>query len=90
MDGRARNTTGGEHIPIYEYLCDQCNHAFELLVTRSATPACPRCDGTELQKRVSAPAAPHKSAAIVAAGRALAEREGHMSHYRRVNGKIVD
>ncbi len=77
-------------MPIYDYACRRCKHNFELLVISSTVPACPHCGATRLQILMSAPAAPGKSAGIMAAGRARAAKAGHTSHYRHSNGKIVD
>lgn len=45
-------------MPMYEYRCEPCDHAFETLVRSSSdTPTCPRCRGTELRKQFSVPAA---------------------------------
>ncbi len=44
-------------MPLYEYLCTQCRHQFELL-QRFSDPqvtACPRCGG-EVQQLISPPA----------------------------------
>ena len=41
-------------MPIYEYECDACRHACELLVHSGARPKCPKCDSAALQKRLSA------------------------------------
>jgi len=40
-------------MPIYEYVCGGCGHAFEALVRSSETPSCPACAGTELEKQFS-------------------------------------
>jgi len=40
-------------MPVYEYVCDGCQHAFEELVLGQERPTCPRCGGTELQKQHS-------------------------------------
>lgn len=41
-------------MPIFEYRCERCGHAFETLVTRSeAAPACPRCGGDRVAKQWS-------------------------------------
>ena len=40
-------------MPIYEYVCERCDHGFETLVRGSAEPACPRCDARELRRRLS-------------------------------------
>jgi putative FmdB family regulatory protein len=77
-------------MPFYEYTCKKCDQTFEFLVMSSTVPACPGCGSTRLEKLISAPAAPGKSKSIIAAGRARAARAGHLSHYKRSNGKIVD
>ena len=44
-------------MPIYEYECPTCSERFEKLVKMSdPTPACPKCEGTEVRKLVSAAA----------------------------------
>lgn len=40
-------------MPIYEYRCQQCNNEFETLVLKGATPACPACQSTSLERQVS-------------------------------------
>jgi len=40
-------------MPIFEYACRQCGHAFEALVRASAVPTCPRCQTTQLDKQLS-------------------------------------
>jgi putative FmdB family regulatory protein len=77
-------------MPLYDYLCKKCGQVSELLVMGSTKPVCPHCGGRRLARQVSAPIAPGRSAAIIAAGRARAAKQGHASHYRRVNGKVVD
>ena len=49
-------------MPIYEYQCDECRAAFELLIRGAETPACPECGGHELEKLLSVPAAHTASA----------------------------
>lgn len=41
-------------MPIFEYVCRECNHRFEQLVQGSAQAACPQCKGTTLEKQFSA------------------------------------
>lgn len=84
------NAAKVKRMPLYDYSCKKCDHTFELLVRASTVPACPRCGGSDLDKLMSAPAPPGKSAAIATAGRARAAQAGHLGHYRRVNGKVVD
>jgi putative FmdB family regulatory protein len=40
-------------MPIYEYLCRDCHHPFETLVTAERRPACPTCGSANLDKQVS-------------------------------------
>ena len=47
-------------MPIYEYRCRTCDHLFQKLQPMSAGPAgvrCPRCDGSEVERQLSAFAA---------------------------------
>ena len=41
-------------MPIFEYVCRECNHRFELLVQGATAPACPSCKATSLEKQFSA------------------------------------
>ena len=40
-------------MPIFEYVCGECNHRFELLVYGSTEAACPKCLATKLEKQIS-------------------------------------
>jgi putative FmdB family regulatory protein len=40
-------------MPIYEYRCCGCAHAFEALVRSGDTPACPACGTADLERLVS-------------------------------------
>lgn len=45
-------------MPIYEYHCEPCDHAFETLVrTSSDVPKCPKCGNERVAKQFSVPAA---------------------------------
>jgi putative FmdB family regulatory protein len=37
-------------MPLFEYACKSCDHRFEWLTRGSATPECPSCHGTDLEK----------------------------------------
>jgi putative FmdB family regulatory protein len=40
-------------VPIFEYICRDCHHRFETLVTASRQPACPSCQSRTLDKQLS-------------------------------------
>lgn len=44
------------NMPIFDFVCTTCQHAFEALVRGSTLPACPSCGGTEIEKQLSLPA----------------------------------
>jgi putative FmdB family regulatory protein len=37
-------------MPLFEYICSSCGHAFEALVRGGEAPACPECGCRELQR----------------------------------------
>jgi len=45
-------------MPIYEYECRDCRQRFEYLLRGDDVPTCPACASKNLQKQISAPAAP--------------------------------
>ncbi len=79
-------------MPIYEYSCRGCGHEFELLLRRGTAPACPSCEGVDLDKLVSLPrihsdarkgrslAAAKKRDAKLGKDRMRAQREYELSH----------
>ncbi len=77
-------------MPLYDYRCQRCGHHFELLVRAGSTPACTECGAAALDRLVSAPVAPGKSKAIIAASRKKAAREGHFSNFSKAEqGKLL-
>lgn len=40
-------------MPIFEYVCKECNHEFEALVYGSETATCPKCHGSKLSAQLS-------------------------------------
>jgi putative FmdB family regulatory protein len=40
-------------MPIFEYVCRDCHHEFETLVTAERRPACPSCQSQALDKQLS-------------------------------------
>lgn len=74
-------------MPLYDFHCPRCAKTLELLLKLNASaPHCPDC-GSPLQKQLSKPAEPGKSAAIIASARARANREGHFSNYTAADRK---
>lgn len=68
-------------MPLFDFVCKTCSSSFELLVRVSCAPVCPVCGSAALDKQVSLPAQPGKTAGIVARARQQAAREGHFSNY---------
>jgi putative FmdB family regulatory protein len=42
-------------MPMFEYACRGCGRQFEAFVTATRTPACPACEGNDLEKLLSTP-----------------------------------
>lgn len=68
-------------MPIFEFVCTDCNNAFEVLLRGAEEAVCPTCQGRRLQKQISLPAPQGKSKSLVAGARRQAAREGHFSNY---------
>jgi len=47
-------------MPIFEYVCKQCNHQFEALVYGKEKAECPKCHTTKLEPQLSVFAVPAK------------------------------
>lgn len=43
-------------MPLFEYVCQSCDHEFEALVLGSSEPSCPACGSQELERKISLPA----------------------------------
>ena len=72
-------------MPIYDFHCPACDRVFERIVRADARPACPHCGAEQVEKLVSLPAAPGKSAGIIAGARKQAAKEGHFSNYSKTD-----
>ena len=40
-------------MPIFEYICQQCQHRFEAIVLGSKKAACPKCESKRLAQQLS-------------------------------------
>ena len=40
-------------MPLYEYICQDCETQFEALVTAGSQPHCPECDSAKLEHQYS-------------------------------------
>ena len=40
-------------MPIFEYVCRDCGHPFETIVSGSRAPQCPVCQSESLEKQLS-------------------------------------
>lgn len=45
-------------MPLFEYVCQECQHAFEELVFGDEAVTCPSCQSARLERLLSAPAKP--------------------------------
>ncbi len=75
-------------MPLYDFHCSKCDKTYELMIKMSDTAACPECGGA-VEKLLSRPSAPGKSAGIIKNARAQAAREGHFSNYSAAEKKRI-
>jgi len=40
-------------MPLYDFRCRACSHAFEALVRTGTTPVCPSCQSADLERQIS-------------------------------------
>jgi putative FmdB family regulatory protein len=45
-------------MPMYAYVCEKCEHAFETLVFGNEKVECPECQSKKLQRQLSVPGLP--------------------------------
>ena len=55
-------------MPLYEYACPKCDHAFETLVFNGDVVECPRCHNKKVERQLSVPARPQTGAALPVGG----------------------
>lgn len=69
-------------MPLFDFLCKDCQTTSELLIHSSGTPVCPKCGSEAMEKQLALIAPSGKTAGILAGARAQASREGHFSNYK--------
>ena len=55
-------------MPIFEYVCRECDHRFESIVMGTAKPHCPKCESKKLEQQLSRFAVGGEKAPSVTAG----------------------
>jgi putative FmdB family regulatory protein len=55
-------------MPLYEYVCEECQNPFEALVYAGEEAECPHCHGRQLHRNLSLPAAPQTSSTSLPMG----------------------
>lgn len=62
ISGRERTSIrrGRSLMPIFEYICRECERQFEVIVQGKKTVECPSCKGRKLERQLSVFAAPTK------------------------------
>ena len=53
MDSELRHVEGTQVMPIFEYVCKQCEHEFEALLYGTEKPECPKCHSKKLTAQLS-------------------------------------
>jgi putative FmdB family regulatory protein len=63
-------------MPIFEYVCRECEHYFEAIVLGAKTPKCPKCESKKLSQQVSRFAVQGKSSGESFAGESAGAEAG--------------
>jgi putative FmdB family regulatory protein len=45
-------------MPLYEFVCEECEHSFETLTRTGKEVECPECKSARVQRQLSLPARP--------------------------------
>ncbi|WP_036284228.1 zinc ribbon domain-containing protein [Methylocystis sp. ATCC 49242] len=75
-------------MPLYAYVCEDCNSQFELLVRSSDTPACPACKSEKLSQQVARICREIKYPAIARSWRRAAAASGDLSNFSKAERKV--
>ncbi len=73
-------------MPIYEYRCEACGHAFETLVLGKTAPECPSCQSQDLERLMSLPTV-HSTATRAMSMRAAKKRDKAQATERVIEQK---
>lgn len=46
-------------MPLFHYVCEDCDHDFEMLVNRGEKVVCPKCKSKDLEKQLPLVGIPH-------------------------------
>jgi putative FmdB family regulatory protein len=57
----------GQPMPLYEYVCTDCDNEFEALVKHDEQAECPSCESAKTERRLSVPGAPKVAASLPSA-----------------------
>lgn len=66
-------------MPIYEYLCRKCNIIFQFFIRtpgREASPACPKCGGSDMERVMSSFSTSRKASITSSGGDAMPDMSG--------------
>ena len=74
-------------MPLHNYRCTGCGHEFETLVRSDDQPACPLCQGQQLERLIGQVAVLGKTAETLRTIRSQAAREGHFSNFSKAELK---
>jgi putative FmdB family regulatory protein len=50
-------------VPLYEYVCQECQHDFEALVFNGEAVTCSKCESEKVERKLSVPARPKTESA---------------------------
>jgi putative FmdB family regulatory protein len=73
-------------MPVFEYICEKCQHEFEALVGTADKPECPSCRNSELKKKFSTFATVVKNEAFAACDSCAASEHGGCGHNPAMGG----
>jgi putative FmdB family regulatory protein len=50
-------------MPLYDFVCQECEHSFETLVRNGQSVSCPKCKSEQVQRMLPLPARPPSESA---------------------------